>query len=282
MAANAVRDYLSRPMTPPDAAMLEAVESGAIAADEALPRSELERLLDPAAPGAPTGWCILPDGVGYVAVETDMPEVSGEMVDWWFDWHQRSPERYRIWHPIAHKGISWKPPPALGAKAHWNATHYPVEDLGLGDVRVRIDFCRPSAIGFSDDHLSDPRVATIICGLAGDQDRRVRHTAMVHVFAAADRGVVLKSRFWLGDSLRPYLPGPLAGPAQWALTRPAVRRRALPAEVPRLLARHCAEEYANLATLLPELYRGFGPGAAAAESGTPAVRSEPLGSVFRD
>jgi hypothetical protein len=265
MAAIAVRDYLERPMAPPDAATLDPIDSGSIAPDQALALSGLERLLEPVPPGAPTGWCTLPDGVGYVAVETPMPGVDGQMVDWWFDWHQRSPERYRIWHPTAHKGVSWRPPPALGAKAHWNATHYPVEDLGLGEVAVRIDFCRPGAIGFADDHLSDPRVATIVCGLAGDRRRRVRHTAMVHAFVADDRGVTLRSRFWLGASLRPYLPGSLAGPAQWALTRPAVRRRALPVRAPQLLARHCAEEYANLAALLPELYRDFGPGAGRAD-----------------
>jgi hypothetical protein len=38
-----------------------------------------------------------------------------------------------------------------------------------------------------------------------------------------------------------------------------VRRLALPAELPRSLATHCAEEFANLAALLPELYERFGP-----------------------
>ncbi len=40
-----------------------------------------------------------------------------------------------------------------------------------------------------------------------------------------------------------------------------VRRRVLPRALPRALARHCAEEYANLAALLPELYERFGPAA---------------------
>jgi len=262
MGASAVGDYLGRPMTPPDRATLEAVEAGPIAAELALPLAQLDRLVDANTPGAATGWCVLPDGVGYVAVATEMPGVSGEMVDWWFDWHPRSPERYRAWHPLAHKGVSWEAPRGLGAKPHWNAIHHPVEDLGLGDARVRIDFRRPAVIGFSDDFLDDPRVATIVCGYAGDDRRRVRHTVMVHVFAEAEGGVLLKSRFWLGEALRPYLPGALAGAAGWAIDRPAVRRRALPEGLPRLLARHCAEEYANLATLLPELYRSFGPGAA--------------------
>jgi hypothetical protein len=37
-----------------------------------------------------------------------------------------------------------------------------------------------------------------------------------------------------------------------------VRRALLPRRLPRALAHHCAEEYANLAALLPELYERFG------------------------
>jgi hypothetical protein len=33
----------------------------------------------------------------------------------------------------------------------------------------------------------------------------------------------------------------------------------MPSGVAPALARHCAEEYGNLAALLPELYRRFGP-----------------------
>lgn len=38
-----------------------------------------------------------------------------------------------------------------------------------------------------------------------------------------------------------------------------VRRLSLPADLPRSLATHCAEEFANLAALLPELHERFGP-----------------------
>ncbi len=64
-------------------------------------------------------------------------------------------------------------------------------------------------------------------------------------------GVVLRSRFWLGAALRPY--GPLGGLAEPLLNTPFVRRRALPKRLPQALARHCAEEYANLGALLMAL-----------------------------
>ena len=40
-----------------------------------------------------------------------------------------------------------------------------------------------------------------------------------------------------------------------------VRGAALPSKLPHALAVHCAEEFANLATLLPELYERFAPAA---------------------
>lgn len=250
--------YLSRPLTPPDPAVLAAIEAGPIEPARALALAEIDRLLDPAPLGAETGWCFMPDGVGYVAVRTAMPGVSAEMVDWWFDWHPRDPDRYRLWHPHAHADNSVEPPAAPGAKRHWGAVHHPVEDVGTGMVHARIAFLPPTAIGFSSDALDDPNVATIVCGHVGDDTRRLRHSVMAHVFLNGEEGVVLRSHFWLGSAIRPYLPSALAAPIAAAVNNRLVRRLALPATLPRSLATHCAEEYANLAALLPELYERFG------------------------
>ena len=224
----------------------------------ALPLARVDRMLDPAPLPLETGWCRLEDGVRFVAVRTAMPGVSAEMVDWWFDWHPRDPERYRIWHPTAHFDNSLDPPTARGAKAHWGAVHHPVEDVGTGTVHARIEFLAPTEFGFSTDALDDPAVGTIVCGLVGDDRKRLRHTAMAHVFLNDGDGLVLRSHFWLGARIRPYLPAPLAGPAAAALNRRAVRDLSLPRGIAPALGRHCAEEYANLARILPDLYARSG------------------------
>jgi hypothetical protein len=234
--------YLERPMAAPDPAVLEAIEAGPIPPDRALGRDRLDRLLDPAPLEAETGWCWLGDGVGYVAVRTPMPAVDAEMVDWWFDWHPRDPLRYRAWHPTAHRGNSVEGG-GEGAKAHWGAVHHPVEDVGTGLVHARIAFVAPSRLGFSTDALDDPRVATIVCGLVGDDRLHLRHSLMAHVFLRQGEGVVLRSHFWLGAEIR--------------FGNRIVRRVALPRDLPRSLARHCAEEYANLAAILPEMHLQF-------------------------
>jgi hypothetical protein len=254
----ALADYLSRPLTPPDPAVLDAIERGAIDPLQAQSADDLDVLLDPVELPGECGWCTLPDGCGYVAMRTGMPDVSGEMVDWWFDWHPRDPDRYRVWHPLAHTSNSVELPASPGGKPYWGTVHYPVEDIGLGTVHARIAFHRPEVLGFSPGALERPGIAAIVGGFAGDDRRRMQHTKMVHVFLESNGGVVLRSRFWLGAAIRPYAPAPLAGMVGRVLNRPAVRRRLLPAAAPRALARHCAEEYANLGAILPELYEQFG------------------------
>ncbi|MBS1891258.1 MAG: hypothetical protein JST59_08190, partial [Actinobacteria bacterium] len=123
---------------------------------------------------------------------------------------------------------------------------------------ARIAFLAPSELGFSTDALDDPAVGTIVGGMVGDDRRRTRHSLMVHVFLRDDEGLVLRSHFWLGAAIRPYLPDVFADPLARLLDRKRVRDATLPRGIERALARHCAEEYANLASLLPELYATYG------------------------
>ncbi len=123
-----------------------------------------------------------------------------------------APARPRALPALASAGAPRQLPGAAGAggaKAHWGAVHHPVEDVGTGTVHARIEFLPPSEFGFSNDGLGDPAVGTIVCGLVGDDRKRLRHTAMAHVFLREGDGLVLRSRFWLGARIRPYLPGAL-------------------------------------------------------------------------
>lgn len=205
---------------------------------------------------AERGYCWLPDGVGYVAMRVPMPNVTGEMVEWWFDWHPDDPARYVMWHPAAHKDISIERPDRPREKPWWGSVHHPVEDIGIGTTRVRIEFLSPQELGFPADAPGRPEVATIVGGFAGDDARRARHTRMVHVWLNDPEtgGTILRSRFWIGSLLRPYLPSPIAAPVGWVINRRAFRRLVIPRAAPAALAAHCEEEYANLAAILPSLF----------------------------
>lgn len=223
--------------------------------------ADKDRLLDPAPLAVESGWCRMPDGVGYVAMRTAMPDVTPEMVDWWFDWHPRRGERYRAWHPTAHFDNSLDPPAAEGAKPYWGATHHAVEDFGDGRVDARIEFLDPAEFGFSLAAVAGDAVGTIVCARVGD--RISRHTLMAHVYLREGDGLVLRSNFWLGGEVGLRLPdrlGPVNGLLRPALNSKFLRHRLLKDSTIKALAIHCAEEYTNLAVILPPLYERFGEG----------------------
>jgi hypothetical protein len=248
---------LERPMSPPDPDVVAKLKAGPMDPSNAVALGEIDRLLDPSPLKADNGWCTMPDDTVYVAVRTAMPKVTAEMVDWWFDWHPRESLRYNVWHPKAHIGNSVDLPATLGAKAHWWTVHYPVEDVGTGEVHARISFKPPTQMGFSTDALDDPNVATVVTGLVADEDLHVSHSVMAHVWLNEGEGTVLRSHFWLGPLMRPDLPGALGDLAGKLINRPFFRRRALPKGIAEGLSLHCTEEYTHLAEILPELYAQF-------------------------
>lgn len=50
------------------------------------------------------GYCVMPDGTGFVAAIHQMPEVTLEMYRWWNEWRMKgdSNGRYKIWCPGKH------------------------------------------------------------------------------------------------------------------------------------------------------------------------------------
>jgi hypothetical protein len=243
---------------PARAEVRAAADAGPLDPSLTLAREEADRLCDPSSLTHENYWTRMPDLSVRIGVETPMPELDPEMVEWWFDWHSRRNDRYRAWHPVAHFANGRYPALGSGSKPFWGVTNFPREDVGDGPANIRIDFVSPREFGFEDDHLEDEAVATIVCGRVGD--RIVEHTFMAHVFLREGHGLRLRSRFWIADRARPRLPGPLsaaAGPTESALSNRLVRKLAMPEGVGRSLLVHCSEEYGHLNRILPGLYERF-------------------------
>lgn len=68
----------------------------------ALPIQQRNDLLKPGYLEREAGYCVMPDGSGYVASYVKMPGVTLEMLEWWFAWHGMESLRYKIWDPNDH------------------------------------------------------------------------------------------------------------------------------------------------------------------------------------
>ena len=77
MSEPSLAPYLSRPLAPADPGVLAAIAAGPMDPAEAVPLGRFGRLLDPAPLPVETGWCSSPDRIGYVAVRTEIPGVTG-------------------------------------------------------------------------------------------------------------------------------------------------------------------------------------------------------------
>lgn len=241
--------------------VLRALREGPVDAASILLWDERTRLSDDGDLGTENGWCTLPDGSGFVAVRTRFPGCTAAMIDWWFEWAQREEAiRYKIWYPGAHYAMSQAPTPDAvrkpSDKAYWGMSRFPVEDVGMGVARLRLDFCDPRDFGFA----REPEGGTILCARVGFADGWFKHSEFIHHVRPIAGGVEMRSRFWMARH-----PEAMAGGQGFvgALLRLApVKKRMLKPEAARGMAFHCAQEYAQLASFLPELYAQYGPGRA--------------------
>lgn len=190
--------------------VIQAIKKSPFPSEEALLFDEKNALLDTGYLSLENGYCHMPDGSVFVAVLTEMPRVTGEMLDWWFWWHPIHPLRYKIWYPEAHISTtldvdvgSYRKRQGPYCRRYWNTTNYPLEDIGVGRDQLSITFIPPKDFGFDASRFDEANVATAICGIVGSVSKKVkRHTDMCHfVRRKASGGVEMRSRFWIGRSI---------------------------------------------------------------------------------
>ena len=186
------------------------------------------------------------NGDWLVSMTCPMPEITSEMIRWWFWWHCKESLRYQIWFPGAHISISY--PKKDRAYFEWNTmppfqphSPRPVERIGGIKMPLQIDFVTPEEFGFSRETMEENDIPLIVCGHVSAFNGFVKHTEMSHMYKQTEDGLVLISRFWLGRSLK----------------NPLLRKLLLTAKTARGMAEHCCIEYRNLVEILPELYEEY-------------------------
>lgn len=256
-------EYYYRPLACINDDVMRALRSGPMDPKDALPFEHKNDLLQPGYHKHETGYCFMPDNSCYVAVLTRMPGVTGEMLDWWFWWHALESLRYKIWYPGSHVSNHVTNPwqlqnPALSSRErYWNNTQYPVEDVGIVMEKLSITFMSPDDFGFDTVCFAEAGIATAICTRVGSVKNKSMHTDMCHLVRTTVDGVEMRSRFWIGRKVRLTMFSDEAFIQRIINTR-LVRKLIIPADTPSQMAQHCAQEYSNLAAILPDLYRDYG------------------------
>ncbi len=232
--------YYRGAVAPAPEIMSQMTESACMDPQYAVDPNNVNVMLDGSYMERETGFCILPDGIGYAAVLTKMDGVTPEANDWWGFWHEQDDLRYKCWFPGAHEkvGDCWAQ-----------------ENVGKGLENVFfITSLNPKIIGFDEERVEqDPSIIRIRgrngYSLPADgctSDMRPIPQSVMHFIRKTENGIEYRSRFWVGvhfhggKAIR-MIPRDQVIPQEWAMN----------------MVQHCAYEMATLGSILPELYNRF-------------------------
>ena len=234
-----------------------ALRQGESGADDVLRRADVNRLLEPGYLPLETGYARLPDGTAHVAVLTQFPGTTGEMIDWWFNWHGIETERYKLWHPQAHLFSQMRYERTevrslTNRLKYVGNTAYVDEYVGPSIFRLAIAFQEPRDFGLDQQSFKGAGVSTAICTRVGFSDRPIDSGYLIHLVRETAEGCEMRSRFWVGEAKLRALPG--RNPIDRILKTRFVRRMMIPRRLGRDLLVHCSEEMNHLASFLPALF----------------------------
>ncbi|VUC29448.1 unnamed protein product [Clonostachys rosea] len=164
--------------------------------------------------------------------------VTGDMYDWWFGWHLVDPQRYKLWHPLAHQ-YAWRYP----SVADWRNKTLPERYIGsysfidefIGNfaTKLTVNFVDPASIGFDTNAFASQGIETIVVGhITNEHVTNVTgNSYLMHQIRRKNDGRrELRSRFFLEHFTE---------------------------DQAHQLGVHCALEMSHLATFLPQLYAEF-------------------------
>jgi hypothetical protein len=230
---------------------------------KAIGPERMNDLLNPGDLAVEIGWCNLPNGAGFIANRMIYPDVTAEMVDWWFAWHPLEDLRYRIWYPPQHGGLMLSPegrkrildPSIPNREKNWGVVHHVTENCNCGMENIDIHFLSPKDFGFDMTRWKEPYVSTFAGGFGwavsvNKTDESITAPAlMCHIFRQHPKGLEHRTRFWMGYRMsngKPELTLP-----------PGVK---VPVEAVQGLARHNVCEFTRWGQFLPRIYKELGHG----------------------
>ena len=120
----------------------------------------------------PEGVYIMKDGTIFLSAITPIPDITGEMLEWWMLWHQFDPLRYALWNPEDHFDVKLNEKD----KARFLDTSIPIRERIWGTTSCiseswngdnptagELHFKAPSDVGLKNELVGTPKCKAIIC-----------------------------------------------------------------------------------------------------------------------
>ena len=96
--------YYYKPIARPPKEVMDAIDDKPMDPALALPPERVADVIFADKLPVERGWCVMPDGSGYVVGTTPFYGSTPEMFPWWFSWFPLESMRGRMWCPEHHQG----------------------------------------------------------------------------------------------------------------------------------------------------------------------------------
>ncbi len=219
--------------------------------EEGLPISERAKIQDGTYP-AKAGFFPLEEGGILVASDLDTPDLTADMLYWWFAWHCLDNFRYTIWDPDDHFAImldeagmkNEKDDSIPNCQKTWGATHTAHESLSSDQdpLDISIMFQNPADMGYDLSKIGTDECQFMLAANAVIE--QMQAPVVMTLLLKKVNGVnQIQERFWIGYHI-------IDGEGK-CLLPPGIE---IPDEIGIGLLMHNAKEYGNLEKILPSLY----------------------------
>lgn len=207
----------------------------------------------------PSGYYLLKNGGILFSCTTETPNLTGEMINWWFLWHQFDRLRYALWNPEDHKNIRIVPQNLNRfmdesipfAQRLWGTDSYPTESMNgeTGGQEIDIKFSDPASQGYDDNKLGSPSSQAMVVapGMQEHDGHQVPILMTEELRQGPDGQNVWAARWWLGCGVKDG--------HDYTVDIP---NRAAVAKKGAMLVVHSRKEMTHLNKVLPLLYKEYG------------------------
>ena len=204
----------------------------------------------------PEGIYITADSGVIVSGCIDVPNITGDMLNWFMIWHQLDPLRYAVWNPEDHYNVTltekdrgrYLDESIPMIERIWGTTSSVLESMnGEKPQPIDIHFYQPSKLGYRDDLIGTETCRSMVCSYSmnrfGPVGIPVTMTEVLRKGAAGTN--VWVSHWWVGCGVEngkdiiKHIPGIAAK------------------KVAALLV-HNHKEITHLNKILPRLYEEYG------------------------
>ena len=218
--------------------------------EDALEIEDRNRLLDDDYIPEAHGYYPLKGGGLLVSGTIPMPDVTYDMLNWWWPWHALDPLRYAIWDPEDHYDSTMPEaarerildPNVPIPEKIWGCDNTVLESIGGPADPICIMFRNPGELGYDMSKIGPSKREFFLAANALMGEMKIP-VVMTETAREIDGVMTFMARFWVGYVI-------VNGEAKYVLPPEVV----LPDQVAMGLAAHNIKEFTHLNKILPLVY----------------------------